>query len=50
MNIKLRNNLKNVILELYGKYRIRRSRKNEINKISDQRRQDILGKVHLTED
>ncbi|MCW6700876.1 hypothetical protein NH288_02070 [Anaerococcus sp. NML200537] len=50
MNIRLRSNLKNVILELYGKYRIRRSRKNEINKISDQRRQNILGKVHLTED
>lgn len=50
MNIKLRSNLKNVMLELYGKYRINRSRKNEINKISDQRRQNILGKVHLTED
>lgn len=50
MNIKLQSNLKNLILELYGKYRIRRSRKNEINKISDQRRQNILSKVHLTED
>lgn len=50
MNINLRSNLKNGILEFYDKYWISRSRKNEINKISDQRRQNILGKVHLTED
>ncbi|WP_311516623.1 sugar-transfer associated ATP-grasp domain-containing protein [uncultured Anaerococcus sp.] len=49
MGINLRSKLKKVAIELYDKYRINRLRKNEINKISDHRRQGILEQVQLTE-